>query len=122
MTLSRREWFWRIFAALMLVEICWFAWVAYHMWPRQLATDLAYKAELEAQSRPQKALAAPPPPVAPALAPKTDTALAPAAGGQDPPKPVQGAPDPNSNAARPAPAEKPKPAAAEIAALIVAGE
>ncbi len=96
MTLSRREWFWRIFAALMLVEICWFAWVAYHMWPRQLATDLAYKAEIEAQSRPQRVPAAPPPPAAPALALKTDTVLT--------------------------PAEKPKPAAAEIAALIVAGE
>ena len=122
MTLSRREWFWRVFAALMLVEICWFAWVAYHMWPRQLATELAYKAEIEAKARPQKAPAAPPPPVAPALALKTETVLTPAAGGQDPAKPVQGAPDPNSNAARPAPAGKPKPAAAEIAALIVAGE
>jgi RND family efflux transporter MFP subunit len=122
MTASWRERLWRVFAALMVLEICWFAWVVFQIWPRQLVTDLAYKAEIEAQARRAVALAAPPPPAEPAAPVKPDAVPIPAAGGQDLPKPVQGAPYPDGSAARPAPAGKPKPAAAQIAALIVAGE
>ncbi len=97
MTAVRREWFWRTFAALMVVALGWLAWVAYQLWPRPLATDLAYKAESAAKARQSTVAATPPSPAAPAIAVQAGPALA----------------------GKPAPAQKP---AAEIAALIVAGE
>ena len=94
MTAFPREWFWRILVALILVAVGWVAWVGYQLWPRQLATDLAYKAERDARAR--QLVAAPPPPAAPAIAVPAKAAAA----------------------------EPAKPAAAEpeVAALIVAGE
>lgn len=100
MTEVRREWFWRTFAVLMVAGLGWLAWVAYQVWPRPLATDLAYRAERDAKARSPTADAAPPPSAAPAIAVQAESA------------PVLG------NAAKLAP-EKP---AQEIAALIVAGE
>ena len=47
------EWFWRIFAALMLVGLAWVAWVAYQVRPRPLATELAQQAADEARARPR---------------------------------------------------------------------
>jgi membrane fusion protein (multidrug efflux system) len=134
MTAHRKEWFWRTFVVLMLVALGWLAWVAYQVWPRPLATDLAYKAKSEAKARPPTAAAAPPPTAAPTVAVRAEPVLALAVGSalaQSPPKPAQdtlnpgqGAPIPGGTAAKPAAAESVKAAAnqPEVAALIVAGE
>lgn len=37
------EWLWRILALLMLVALLWACWVAYQIWPRPIATELALK-------------------------------------------------------------------------------
>jgi MSHA biogenesis protein MshN len=36
-----QEWFWRVLAALVLISVCWVAWVAYQLQPRTVVTPLA---------------------------------------------------------------------------------
>ncbi len=38
---SGREWFWRLIAALMVGALCWVAWVAWQLQPRELVTEKA---------------------------------------------------------------------------------
>lgn len=90
-----REWFWRTLAVLILFALAWVGWVAYQVWPRPIATELAYKTAEEANARaapapqaparaeppqpdvPSPAPAAPPP--VPVAAERTDSAPAAAA-------------------------------------------
>ena len=37
------EWLWRTLAVLMLVALVWACWVAYQVWPRPIATELALR-------------------------------------------------------------------------------
>jgi MSHA biogenesis protein MshN len=37
------EWLWRVLAILMLVALLWACWVAYQIWPRPIATELALR-------------------------------------------------------------------------------
>lgn len=56
------EWFWRIIAGLIVVSLCWVAWIAYELRPpRPIATELAYQAaeEAEQKSKMQTAAAKP---------------------------------------------------------------
>ena len=46
-----REWFWRIVATLMLAIVAWAGWVGYQLWPRPVATELAFKAAEQARLR-----------------------------------------------------------------------
>lgn len=69
-----REWFWRVLVVLLTAALAWMGWVAVQLLPRKpLATDLAYLAANEAQSRP-----APTPAAAPPAAPATPPTVAPA--------------------------------------------
>jgi MSHA biogenesis protein MshN len=87
-----REWFWRVLVVLLTAALAWMGWVAVQLLPRKpLATELAFQAAAEAQTRAAAKQAAPPPvaaapvapaPVAPAPAPveePTQPAAAPAA-------------------------------------------
>jgi tetratricopeptide (TPR) repeat protein len=38
---SAHEWFWRVLAVLVLMSVCWVAWVAYQLQPRTVVTPLA---------------------------------------------------------------------------------
>lgn len=60
-----REWFWRIIAALMLVTVGWVAWIAYHLQPRTLVTEQAFKAAEAGRRTPVPAATAPQPIIAP---------------------------------------------------------
>lgn len=40
---SGHEWFWRMLAVLVLICVCWVAWVAYQLQPRALVTPLVLK-------------------------------------------------------------------------------
>lgn len=91
------EWFWRTLAVLIVVALGWVAWVAYQMWPRPVATELAYKSAEEARAR--AALNAPP------SAPPAESAAAPAS----PQKPPAEAVAPPPPIAAPAPAPTPAP-------------
>ena len=90
-----REWFWRTLAVLILVALGWVAWVAYQMWPRPVATELAYRTADEARARAAAANAAATP--APLSAPEASATPAPASAVETPAPP---APEP---AASPAP-------------------
>jgi len=107
MTEARHEWFWRIFVVLILVALGWLAWLGYQLWPRPLATGLAYQVKSEAEAIPLIAAPASSPPGASAIAVQAEPL-----------------PAPSGNAAKPATTASAKPAAAEpeVAALIVAGE
>ena len=61
-----REWFWRTLAFLALIAIGWVGWVAYHVRPRPLATELALNAGEEAR---RKAVATPAKKIAPPAQP-----------------------------------------------------
>ncbi|MGH8689792.1 MAG: tetratricopeptide repeat protein [Burkholderiales bacterium] len=75
-----REWFWRVVAVLLTAALAWMGWVAIQILPRQpLATDLAFQAAAEAQSRAAAKPAAPEPAapaplVSPAPAPVAEEA------------------------------------------------
>ncbi len=72
-----REWFWRVVAVLLTAALAWMGWVAIQILPRKpLATDLAFQAAAEAQSRAvvAKPAASAPPAPAPAVAPATPVA------------------------------------------------
>lgn len=74
------EWFWRTLAVLIVIALGWVAWVAYQMWPRPVATDLAYKSAEEARAGAALvAGAAPKPAPAPVVPPIVETPPAPAA-------------------------------------------
>jgi Tfp pilus assembly protein PilF len=45
-----REWFWRVVAGLMVLAVCWVAWLAYQLRPEPIATELAFRAAEEARS------------------------------------------------------------------------
>lgn len=131
---GRREWFWRIVAALLLVAVGWTAWVAWQLRPRTVVTDLAYMAGKEARARaavakspvvaqvapprpteapPQAAVAPPKPAAAPpqaAVAPPKPAAAPPQAA-IAPPKPAAGSPQTTAAPTKPAVAPT-KPAAA----------
>jgi MSHA biogenesis protein MshN len=55
-----REWFWRIFAGLMLVSVGWVLWIAYQLQPRPLATEAAFLAAEQARRAPAPPQAAAP--------------------------------------------------------------
>lgn len=40
------EWFWRIIAGLIVITICWVAWVMYQIMPRSVVTQLAYESQI----------------------------------------------------------------------------
>ncbi len=42
------ELFWRIIAGLMLITICWIAWVLYQIMPRSVVTPLAFETQAKA--------------------------------------------------------------------------
>lgn len=44
-----REWFWRLVAALMVGALCWVAWVAWQLQPRDLVTEKAILAAEDAR-------------------------------------------------------------------------
>ncbi len=44
------EWFWRVIAVLVLVSVCWVAWVAYQLQPRNLATEETLRISLQPRS------------------------------------------------------------------------
>jgi MSHA biogenesis protein MshN len=70
-----REWFWRVLVVLLSAALAWMGWVATQLLPRTpLATDLAFIAANEAQSRPAKPT--PPVPAKPAAAPEPAPATA----------------------------------------------
>lgn len=110
-----REWFWRTLAVLIVVALGWVAWVAYQMWPRPVATELAYKSAEEARARaalnappsarPAESAAAPVLPQKPAEEPAAPPpAAAPdAAATLTPPPPAAQVPAPAAAAAAPAP-------------------
>ncbi len=79
-----REWFWRIFAGLMLIAVAWVLWIAYQLQPRSLATDAALRAADAARRAPVA-------PQAQALAPAPAPAVARLATAQaaKPPQPVE---------------------------------
>ena len=61
------EWFWRVIAVLVLVSVCWVAWVAYQLQPRNIATDETLRIAMQPRSG---AIAVQPPtpaPVAPVV-------------------------------------------------------
>jgi MSHA biogenesis protein MshN len=65
-----REWFWRVLVVLLAAALAWMGWVALQLLPRKpLATDLAFLAANEAQSRPAVKPAAAPQPAVVAAAP-----------------------------------------------------
>lgn len=65
-----REWFWRVLVVLLAAALAWMGWVALQLLPRKpLATDLAFVAANEAQSRPAAKPAAAPEPAVVAPAP-----------------------------------------------------
>jgi MSHA biogenesis protein MshN len=68
-----REWFWRIFAALLTVAVAWVIWVAYQLYPPSLVTDAAFRAAESARR------SVPPAPAAAVPAAVPPTAVAPAA-------------------------------------------
>jgi MSHA biogenesis protein MshN len=79
-----REWFWRVLVVLLAAALAWMGWVALQLLPRKpLATDLAFLAANEAQSRPAVKPAAAAPPATPAAAPEPAPAIVAA------PSPVQ---------------------------------
>ena len=45
------EWFWRLFALLLIVAVGWVLWVSYQLQPRPLVTDQAFKAAERAETR-----------------------------------------------------------------------
>ena len=98
---DRGEWFWRTLAALVLVAIGWVAWVGYQIWPRALATDLAFSAAEQARARPAARPSPPPVPVTPVL-PVETAAAAPA------PEPAPAAPPEPKPAAPRAPEVRPE--------------
>ncbi len=120
------EWFWRIFAFLMMVAVAWVLWIAYQLQPRPLATDAAFAAADSARSKasPAPVVVAVPPAPAPAPAPAAAPAPRPApmetfklAGqiaGEIPPERVR-ATAPRAEAEKPAKSE-PKPAASASSA------
>ena len=95
-----REWFWRTLAVLILFALAWVGWVAFQVWPRPIATELAYKSAEEAHARaalaaapqvpakaeppPQAEVRAPAPPPAPAAILPVDSAPAAAASSSAP--------------------------------------
>src|SRR5260221_8343499 len=85
---ERRYWFWGALLVLIVAPIAWGGWLPYQLWPRRIATDLAFKAADEARPR------APSP--APMLAAATTTEAAPAA-----PATAVVAPPPEQSAAAP---------------------
>ena len=56
---SGHEWFWRVLAVLVLVALCWVAWVAYQLQPRALATTVALHAAEKRPAVTGKVVAAP---------------------------------------------------------------
>lgn len=56
-----REWFWRTLAVLILIALGWVAWVAYQIWPRPVATELAYRVADQARAARARAAAEQPP-------------------------------------------------------------
>ena len=126
-----REWFWRTLALLIVVALGWVAWVAYQMWPRPVATELAYRTAEEARAR----AAAPPPapPAAESATPAAQPALAttpapeptaPAAAApplsQSPPETFRLAQSIQTPITEPAPARTPKTEAAKPAKVAAA--
>lgn len=91
-----REWFWRTLALLMFIALAWVSWVAYQVWPRPIATDLAYQSAEEARVR--QALAQTPRAKAPEPAPGESSSPAPPAAA------------PVAEPVRPAPAAEPSAA------------
>ena len=72
-----REWFWRMLVVLLAAALAWMGWVALQLLPRKpLATDLAFLAANEAQSRPAVKPAAAAPPAKPAAPPEPEPAPA----------------------------------------------
>jgi len=64
------EWFWRVVAVLLTIALGWMGWVAVQILPQKpLATELAFQAAAEAQSRAAAPKPAAPAPVAAAPAP-----------------------------------------------------
>jgi MSHA biogenesis protein MshN len=53
-----REWFWRIFAGLMVVAVAWVLWIAYQLQPKPLVTDAAFRAAESARRSPPAPAAA----------------------------------------------------------------
>ena len=51
----KREWFWHTLAVLMAVSVAWVGWVAFHVMPRPLVTNLALSSAEAARPRPQPA-------------------------------------------------------------------
>jgi MSHA biogenesis protein MshN len=83
-----REWFWRLLVVLLTAALAWMGWVAVQLLPRKpIATELAFQAAAEAQSRAAAAKTAPPAAPAATPAPAQPIAAAPA-----PPAPVAAAP------------------------------
>ena len=85
-----REWFWRVLVVLLTAALAWMGWVAVQLLPRKpIATELAFQAAAEAQSRAAAPKTAPPPAPAATPAPAEPIAVAPA-----PPAPVAATPAP----------------------------
>jgi MSHA biogenesis protein MshN len=81
-----REWFWRVLVVLLTAALAWMGWVAVQLLPRKpLATELAFQAAAEAQTRAAAKQAAPPPVAA---APAASAAIDPAAAPAEEPKPA----------------------------------
>ncbi len=117
------EWFWRVVAVLLTIALGWMGWVAVQILPpKPLATELAFQAAAEAQSRAAAKPAAPapaapaPPPVAQDVKPAAQPAAEPlrlALQLETPVREVE-APKPEPEAVRAEPAKPtatPKPAA-----------
>lgn len=131
-----REWFWRLIAALMVGALCWVAWVAWQLQPRELVTEKAIlaaddalrgsanaaaeaakeQAETSTQEAHAEARAARPvEPMRLATALETPPQQEPARSAPKPPVAVQALPAPPSAAPEVAPAKPVAPAAVKAA-------
>jgi MSHA biogenesis protein MshN len=110
-----REWFWRVVAVLITAALGWVGWIAYQLQPRNLATELGYKAGEEARQKTERARIAAGKVTPPPQTRATEKAAASAEAGKSAAAPAKPpVPTPSS---KPAPLpEAPMPALAEAAA------